>query len=148
MFAVTDIRSKGISLVEILIALGMLVVILSFAAPALQGASAKAELRAAVENLEFSIRTARYKARQYEREVLMHLDTDPLSDRHSVSFAIQGDKAGFASSLQDFQFSPGIRLVSDSPSVLFDSRGMLQLPVQVVLVSREDADISQILMIE
>jgi len=148
MFAIGNTRSKGISIVEVLIALGVLAIFLSFATPALRGASAKAELRAAVENLEFSIRTARYTARQFERDVLLNLNTDPLAERHSVSFTFPDGNAGFTSPLQDFQFSPEIRLVSDTSSIRFDRRGMLKLPVQVALVSRQDADVNQVLMIE
>jgi len=143
-------RSRGITLIEILIALGVLVVFLSFATPALQGASAKTELRAATENLEFSVHSARTMARQLETDVVMQLHNDESLQRHSVSFSFPSGHAGLNSSsvLQDFQFSPGIRLVSDTPSVHFDSRGIPELPAQILLVSSQDDEINHTILIQ
>jgi len=142
-------RSRGISLIEILIALGVLVVFLSFATPAMRSASAKTELKAAVENLEFSVRSARNTARQFETDVVMQLHNDVNQKRHSVSFSFPSRNAGLKNSglLQDFQFAPGIRLVSDTASVHFDSRGISELPVQILLVSSQDDEINQTMLI-
>jgi prepilin-type N-terminal cleavage/methylation domain-containing protein len=141
-------RSRGLSLVEILIALGVLVVLISFATPALTTATAKTDLRVAAENLEFSVRMARNTARQLETDVVMNLNTDPLKERHSVTFTFPASKAKPSSQLQDFQFSPEIRMVSDKLFVRFDSKGMLDIPATVVLVSSRNDDFSQTLVIE
>jgi len=148
MVRTTKILSRGFSVIEILIALGVLVVFLAFATPSLKSASAKTELRAAVENLQFSVRTARNTARQLETDVVMRFNINPLEERNSVTFTLPAGKVKPASLLQDFQFSPGIRLVSDSPVLHFDSRGMLGQPVQVVLVSNQYEDVNRTLVIE
>jgi prepilin-type N-terminal cleavage/methylation domain-containing protein len=148
MVRTTKIRSPGFSIIEILIALGVLVVFLAFATPSLKSASARTELRAAVENLQFSVRTARNTARQLETDVVMHFNTDPLDERNSVTFALPPGKVKPSALLQDFQFSPAIRLVSDTSSLHFDSRGMLDRPVQIVLVANQHEDVNRTLVIE
>jgi prepilin-type N-terminal cleavage/methylation domain-containing protein len=148
MVRTTKIRSRGFSVIEILIALGVLVVFLAFATPSLNSASARTELRAAVENLQFSVRTARNTARQLETDVVMHFNTDPPGERNSVTFTLPAGESRPSSLLQDFQFSPGIRLVSDTPSLHFDSRGMLEQPVQIVLLSNQHEDVNRTLVIE
>lgn len=141
-------RSRGISIVEILIAAAVLVVLISFATTAQRTATAKTELRAAAENLEFSVRAARMTARQFETDIIMNINTDPLMERHSVTFTFPPSKARLSSQLQDFLFSPEIRLVSDAPSVRFDRKGMTDIPATVVLVSSRNDDFSQELLIE
>lgn len=141
-------RSRGISIVEILIAAAVLVVLISFATTAQRTATAKTELRAAAENLEFSVRAARMTARQFETDIIMNINTDPLMERHSVTFTFPPSKARLSSQLQDFLFSPEIRLVSDAPFVRFDGKGMPQIPATVVLVSSRNDDFSQELVIE
>ena len=49
-------RSKGITLVEILLIIALLVILLSFAMPSVGGAAAKAEMTATVENVQHSMR--------------------------------------------------------------------------------------------
>ena len=142
-------RSRGISLIEILIALGVLVVFLSFATPTLKNATAKTELQAAAENLEFSIHSARNTARQLETDVVMQLHNDLSREQYSISFSFPSRNAELnnASLLQDVAFSPGVRLVSDAPSVRFDSRGIPELPVQILLVSNQDERINKTVQI-
>ncbi len=149
-FAIATTRSRGFSMIEILIALGVLVVFLSFAAPSVSQATAKADLRAAAENMQFSIGMAKTTARQLETAVVMQFNTDPNGERHSVtySFPAKNVMPGSASQLQDVQFPPQIRLVSDAPSVQFDRRGMVRSSVQVVLVSSQDDNLSQRFVIE
>ena len=150
MFITARTRSRGISMVEILIALGILVVFLSFASTSISHVSSKAELRSAVENMEFSIRMARTTARQLDTGVVMHLNLDPVEKRNSVTFSFPTDELSPASNslLQEFQFPPTIRLVSDVTSVNFDQRGMVPLPVKVMLVSNQNEDLNQLVVID
>lgn len=141
-------RSHGVSMVEILIAIAVLVVLISFATTAQRTATTKTELRAAAENLEFSVRAARMTARQFETDIIMHINADPLLERHSVTFNFPPNKARLSSQLQDFQFSPEIRLVPDAPLVRFDGKGMPGSPARIVLVSSRNDDFSQELLIE
>ena len=150
MFHSATTRSRGISVLEILIALGLLVVIISFASPSLSSVTAKAELHAAVKNTEFSIRAARQTARILETDVIMQLHTDPKLKRHYISYSLpkqaRQQKAGNV--IQDFQYPAGIRLVSEQDFIQFDSRGVLEQPVKLKLVSVVDDDISERLLIE
>ena len=146
----TKAQSRGIGVLDILIGLGVLLVVLAFASPSLSQATAKAELKAAVENMDLSVRMARSTARQLETDVIMHLETNPLDKPCSVSFSIPQENAttGSNSVLQDYQFPPGVRLESNVPSVRFDKRGMVETTTLLMLVSNQNEDLSERLVIE
>ena len=150
MFHSAIARSRGISVLEILIALGLLVVIISFASPSLSNVTAKAELQSAVKNTEFSIRAARQTARILETDVIMHLHTDRKLKRHYISYSVpkRGQQQESVHVIQDFQYPAGIRLVSEKEFIHFDSRGVLESPVKLMLVSTVDDDINERLLIE
>ena len=150
MFRSSTARSRGISVLEILIALGLLVVIISFASPSLSNVTAKAELQAAIKNTEFSIRAARQTARILETDVVMKLHTDRKLKQHYISYTFpqRNPQQESANAIQDFQYPPGIRVVSEQDVLHFDSRGVLDRPVKLMLVSVVDDDINERLLIE
>lgn len=146
----TKTRSRGIGVLDLLIGLGVLLVVLAFASPSLSRATAKAELRAAVENMELSVRMARSTARHLETDVIMHLETDPADKQCSVTFSVpqENAKSGSAALLQDYVFPPDVRLESNAPSVHFDKQGMVESTTLLLLVSNQDEDLSERLVIE
>jgi Tfp pilus assembly protein FimT len=146
----TKVQSRGFGVLEILIGLGVLLVVLAFASPSLSQATAKAELKAAVENMDLSVRMARSTARQLETDVIMHLETNPLDKPCSVTFSIPQENArtGSNSVLQDYQFPPGVRLESNVRSVRFDKRGMVESTTLLMLVSNQNEDLNERLVIE
>ena len=150
MFHSAIARSRGISVLEILIALGLLVVIISFASPSLSSVTAKAELQAAVRNTEFSIRAARQTARMLETDVIMQLHTDRKLKQHYISYTLpqKAERQDTGHAIQDFQYPAGIRVVSEKEFLHFDSRGVLERPVKLMLVSTVDDDINERLLIK
>lgn len=147
-------RCQGITLIEILMILGVLIIMVSFAAPSVSGATARADMRAASENLHYSIRIARNTARMDESIVTMNL----LEGEGEAGYRITFSEAESAAQspeqpapeqpgLQDYQFNKEIKVVSDFPSFEFDSRGMVKNPGQITLVSMTDESVtSQILV--
>lgn len=103
-----------------------------------------------MENLELSVRMARSTARQLETDVIMHLKTELAGKQCSVSFSIPGKNTepGSDSLLQDYQFPPGVRLESDTSSVHFDKKGMVESMTLLMLVSNQDEDLNERLVIE
>ena len=62
--------SKGVTLIEILLALGLLIILVSFAMPSVSGAVGKAEMKSTLENVRYSIQAARRTARVTETREL------------------------------------------------------------------------------
>jgi len=132
-------RCQGITLIEILLVLGMLVIIVSFAAPIFSNAAAHADMRVASENLQYSIRIARNTARMNESKVTMNiLEDGPDGQRQRITFSVSGSgsKALGQLGLQEDRLPVNIRLVSDYKSYQFDARGIVQNPGVITLVSR------------
>jgi len=150
MFQVARFRARGISIVEILIAVAVLAVIVSFASTSFSNASHKAELQAAVEGVNFSIQSARSTARVLETDVLMHLEANPDAGLQSITFSFpnRNTELGTNALPQEFQFPADIFLVADESSVHFDSRGIVATPMQLRLVSRTDERINESVLVQ
>lgn len=150
VFQSAKTKSRGISVVEILIALGVLAVIVSFASTSFSTANNKAELQAAVDGVNFSIQGARSTARVLETAVIMHLETNPDARQQSISFSFPDRNAELGSNAlpQEFQFPADVFLMADESSVHFDSRGMVAAPIQLRLISKTDERISESVLIQ
>ena len=134
--------SRGITLVEILIVISVLAIILSFAIPSANGAAARAELRAATENLEYSISAARNVARLTESAVTLKISADGDTSPRIVSLA-RADASPVEAhpDLQPYQIPDSVEVMSDRPVFLFDRRGLVDRTGQVRLVSKLDPDL-------
>lgn len=137
-------RSRGVTLVEILLVVAMLVILLSFAMPSVGTATARAELKAAVENVQYSIDAARNLARMTESSVTVNIG--PASQPEAPAGAeSSGEPQRIMFSrpeIQDYALPADIRLVADHDSYVFDSRGLVQEPGRVTLLSAADESIS------
>ena len=69
-------RCQGVTLIEILLVMGLLVIIASFATPSLSKATTKAEMQAVAENIQYSIRIAQNTARMTETKVILNVLSD------------------------------------------------------------------------
>jgi len=148
-------RSRGITLVEILLVISVLVILLSFALPSAGSASARAELKATFENVQYSIDAARNVARMTESSVSLNvlssgglsaLGSDPATDpAQTITFsrpADDGDRAAPGPDLQDYRLPEGIRLVADREAYVFDERGLVSEPGRILLVSAVDESLT------
>jgi len=150
MFRSATARARGISIVEILVALGVVAVIASFASTSFSNSSNRAELEAAVEGVKLSIQSARSTARELETEVVMHLETDRHATQHSISFSFAHRNAELGSSSlpQEFQLPTDIFLVADESSIHFDKRGLVAAPSQLQLISTTDERLNESVLIQ
>ena len=143
-------RCQGITLIEILLVMGLLVIIASFATPLLSSATTKAEMRAVAENIQYSIRIAQNTARMTETGVILNVHSDPASDRHHISYSVS-DKALSAlgqAGMQEYKLDSDFILTSDYASYEFDGRGVVKNPGQIVLTARGDESITTIFKVE
>jgi type II secretory pathway pseudopilin PulG len=134
-------RCLGITLIEILLILGFLAILTSFAVPSISTATARADMRAASENLQYSIQSARNTARMTESKVTMNiLEEEQGGQGQRITFSVSGPglKALGQAGMQDDRFPVDIKLVSDYNSYEFDGRGIVENPGVITLVSRTD----------
>jgi type II secretory pathway pseudopilin PulG len=134
-------RCLGVTLIEILVILGFIAILTSFAAPSISTATARADMRAASENLQYSIQSARNTARMTESKVTMNiLEEEQGGQGQRITFSVSGPglKALGQAGLQDDRLPVDIKLVSDYSSYEFDGRGIVESPGVITLVSRTD----------
>lgn len=133
-------RSKGVTLVEILLVIALLVILLSFAIPSMSGATAKADMMAAVENVEYSIETARNTARMNESGIIVDFKIFAGEQAQVISFSRK--KSGQTAGIPDFRLPEEIELVTNQESYVFDERGLVATPGLITLVSRVDETVT------
>lgn len=142
-------KIKGITLIEILLVLGLLAILASFAVPSVSGAVGKAEMKSALENIQYSLQTARRTARMTETEVSMHIS--PAEQEITQTITFWSPRKGGASNklqIQDFTLPPDIVLISDQDSFSFDERGLVEEPGRILLVSKVDESITSTIDID
>lgn len=139
----------GITVPEVLLVVAVILVLLSFAAPSLTGATARAELKDATAGMDLGIRMARSTARRLDTVVIMHLQNDRKARLHSVTFSMPELPldAAEAAMLVDYHLPESVRLETNGHDVRFDGRGIVAEPVQIALVSLHDDDLYERLLI-
>lgn len=143
-------RCQGITLIEILLVMGLLVIIVSFASPSISSATTRAEMQAVAENIQYSIRIARNTARMTESDVNLNVHTDPDANNHRISFSVS-DKALAAigqTGLQEYPLDGDFVLLSDYETYEFDGRGIVKNPGQIILAARGDESITTSFKVE
>ena len=150
MNRISKYSCQGITLLEVPIILGLLFILVSFALPEFGGATVRADMRAANENLQYSIQNARNTARMAESIVSMNLLEEPGDAGQRITFSAPetARKSTAHLDIQDYQFNAEIKLVSDYPSYEFDSRGIVKNPGKITLVSTADESVIFQIMVE
>ena len=146
-------RSRGITLVEILLVISLLVIVASFAIPSAGNATARAELRAAEENVQYFIATARNVARMTETEVRLNIEPSDGSSAQSglgqkITFSgadTTEDSRQMTLHLQEYRLPSGIRLDADQAELVFDSRGLLKEPSKMLLAANTDDSVNAVI---
>ena len=111
-------RCRGITIVEILLVISVLVILISFAVPGFDRATAKAEVKAAAEHVQYSVDTARKLARMTEASVTLHTDAPDGATAQHVRLSGRG--LGDTLVAPDYRVPDGIRLDADHAAFTFD----------------------------
>ena len=135
----TRSRARGITLVEILVVIAMLLILASFAVPSMSNATAKADMTATIENVQYSIQAARNTSRMNETPVAVRISAANAGTQ-TISFQAKG--SGNPPGMQDYLLPDSIQMVSDQGGFQFDSRGLVENPGTIVLVSKADESIT------
>lgn len=142
-------RARGITLVEILMAIAVLIILVAFALPSAGSAAARAEMQAALENLEYSVGAARNVARLTESSVSLLIESPSAEAAQSITFSgMEKTSRERQPEIQDYRFPESIKVVSDQERFVFDRRGLVEQPGRILLVSRADEEISATLDID
>ena len=142
--------AQGISILEILIIVSLLVVVAAFASPSLNRVHAKADLRTAVGQVESSILIARQTARTLNSNVIMRLHVSKRDKQNSISLAVPAieEPSDLVALPQATVLPEGIRLVTSQRTVVFDARGGVEAPVYFSLVSMNDEAVTERMLIQ
>jgi len=142
-------RARGITLVEILLALSVLIILVAFALPAAGTATARADLKAARENLDYSVGTARNVARLTESSISITIEPSSGAEAQVITFSQAAEASGKQlPDIPEYRLPESIQVVSDQERYVFNARGMVESPGRILLVSRADDEISATLDID
>jgi len=142
-------RARGITLVEILLALSVLIILVAFALPAAGTASARADLKAALENLDYSVGTARNVARLTESSISITIEPPSGTETQVIRFSQVGEASGKQlPDIPEYRLPESVQVVSDQERYVFNARGLVESPGRILLVSRADDEITSTLDID
>lgn len=132
--------NQGITLIEILIGLGVLVLLVSFAAPSITGANSSMQMRAAAENVEHSIDIARKTARMTEAPVTMNVLTDEADGSQRITFTLseRARKKLSQPDIPEFQLDETLAFETSQTSFEFDGRGLVSNPGSLTLYVKDE----------
>lgn len=139
-------HARGITLVEILIVVSVLVVLASFAIPSIGNATARAEMTAAVENVRYSVESARKLARATEQRVELRVSDAPGPGGQAITLRrLDGGPDG---AVQDYHLPDAVRIASAPETFTFDRLGLAEQPGRLLLVSTIDDAITESVPVE
>jgi len=146
----TGHSEKGLTALELLITTGVAAVLVAFAAPLVSSLMSKSELEQAIEITESSVQQARQTARIYKTDVLMRLEMDEQEKLQYIVISIPALKRDLALNevKNKVTLPSGFQAFIDGETVLFDSSGEVELPVDVTVVSNKSDEASHLLVIE
>lgn len=136
-------HARGITLVEILLVISLLVILLSFAIPSMGGAAAKAEMTATVENVQHSIQSARNMARMNEVEVTIVFNAPAGQEARKIEF-----DSRVHTGILNYDLPADVVLIADRDNFVFDQRGLVENPGHILLVSKADDSVSATLEVQ
>ncbi len=113
-------KNRGVTLIEMLVALGVLAIVLSTAGPAMQNIAARSDIKQATDQVVQAFRTAKQAARVTNSSVTVSLTTGESDN--SISFTIA---AGAGMSLPALVLPAQISVSSDTTEFTFNSMGMI-----------------------
>lgn len=113
--------------------LSVLVIILSFAIPSVGKATARAELKAATEQVEHAVWMARNLARASESPVHLNIidSTDDGAQYLNLSVADGRRPSGW----QDYAVPGSIVVAADHESFVFNAQGLVENPGRLLLAA-------------
>ena len=118
-------RSKGVSVVELLIVLSVIAVMLALAAPSLQSVAARADIKAAAEDVSQAVRMAKNTARVTSQPVTVTFSTGTSGNSISFAFADGGDTSSSGLKLPSMDITEKISVATELPAITFDPMGLI-----------------------
>jgi type II secretory pathway pseudopilin PulG len=143
------VRARGITLVEILLVISLLVILLAFALPSSGSAIARADMQATLENVRYSVDTARNVARLTESGIALNFDSPDGDATQRIRFSRATPRPqAVGPDIPEYVLPEGIRLISTQERFVFDARGLVEQPGRILLVSRVDDAITSTIDID
>ena len=133
-------RERGITLVEVLLVISLLLIVLSSAIPSMSGATTRADMIAAVENVEFSIKSVRNTALVHETGYAVEFKSYAGEQAQVISF--RRVKPGPGAGIPEYRLSEDIELVADQASFVVNESGLVENPGTITLLSKIDETVS------
>jgi Tfp pilus assembly protein FimT len=143
-------RSRGITVVEVLIVIAVFLILISFAIPSINVGTTKADLLNATEQFEYSVRLARNTARSTESEVTLQIQPATENDGAIIRFVTENTRDTALRQLahQFEELNASVLVQSEHARYVFDERGMVREPGQVILAARDDSTLAEVLRIQ
>jgi prepilin-type N-terminal cleavage/methylation domain-containing protein len=128
-------KEKGLTAIELLIAISILALIIIFTAPMITRSNP--EFEEAIKITESSVEQARKTARYYKTDVLMRLETDRQMNLQSITLSIPDMQKNNALNevKEAFPLPAGVHVSSEAETIQFNHQGEVKNPANLLFES-------------
>jgi len=116
---------KGVSAIELMMVLAIMVIAVTLAAPALQAVAVRAEIKATADEITQAIRLARNTARVSSQPVTLTVSTGDSDNSISFAFSNGTDTSADGIRLPAIALPDNISITATQAAILFDPMGII-----------------------
>lgn len=137
MILIRTDKERGVTVIELLIAISILALVIIFTAPMITRSNT--EVEEAIDIAESSVEQARKTARYYRTNVLMRLETDTQMNLQSITLSIPDMQKNSALNevKEAFLLPAGVRVSSPVEAIQFDDKGEVKTPANLLFESEQ-----------
>ena len=142
--------SRGCTAIELLIVASILALVIAFSVPMVNSAKHQSKVEDALKITQDSVKQARRKARFYQTDVLLHIESGETERPNAIKLTLPKLRQDPALNDygEEFSLPEGVDVISGDAVIRFDPNGIVDWPATVVLASDQSEDMSQLLLIE
>ncbi len=145
--------NRGVTLIELVIAMAILAIMLALAAPSLQKIAARAEIKDATDIVAQAFRTAKHSARVNNSSVTLTLTTNGSANGISFIFRNAPDPvdepwiSDSGTRLPDVQLPEKISVSGATAAFTYSPMGLINATGTITLVSTRDAQFASTVVV-
>lgn len=135
-------RSRGFTLIEMMVALAALAIVVVFATPVLQNAAARSDMQEATDQVAQAFLQAKNAARINNSKVRLTLTTNEMANRITFEFANGSSISDSGQMLPVVVLPETVSVITETPEFVFSGLGVVNTTGTIALVSTARSGLS------
>lgn len=135
-------RSRGFTLIEMMVALAALAIVVVFATPVLQNNAARSDMKEATDQIAQAFLQAKNAARINNSNVRLTLTTNEMGNRVTFAFDNGSSISDSGQMLPAVVLPETVSVITETPEFVFSRLGVVNTTGSIALVSTARSELS------